>query len=141
VKPRAAAKRAIAELAVRWKAADALALGDGAEEEPEAGVVAVAEPEAALLAVEPDAALPLAEAVAEAAPVGTPKLVTPDGMGPTGAEAEAPIPTKLPTSCPGVPVKDLAEDWKDAKVFPVAGALMAPTIPASQWGEGFSCLQ
>ena len=47
---------------------------------------AVAEPEAA-------EAVPLA--VAEAAPgVGAPKMVTPDGVGPTGAEAEAPTPTK-----------------------------------------------
>ena len=66
---------------------------DGDEVEPEAVPLAgaVAEPEAA-------EAVPLA--VAEAAPgVGAPKVVTPDGIGPTGAEAEAAIPTKLPTPC------------------------------------------
>ena len=43
-------------------------------------------------------ALPLA--IAGSAPgVGAPKVVTPDGIGPTGTEAEAPMPTKNPTFC------------------------------------------
>jgi len=88
------------------------------------------------------AELPVAVAVALAAPgVGAPKVVTPDGTGLTTAEAEAPKPTKLPTFCAGTPLKDLAAAWKFAKVFPVVGALIAPTIPAKQWGEGRSCLQ
>jgi hypothetical protein len=60
--------------------------------EPEADPLAAAEPE-------PEAvALPLARA--ESAPgVGAPKVETPDGILPTGAEAEAPIPTKNPTPC------------------------------------------
>jgi hypothetical protein len=53
------------------------------------------------VAAEPEAiavALPLVRAVS-APGVGIPKLVTPDGIGPTSAEAEAPIPTKNPTPC------------------------------------------
>ena len=39
-------------------------------------------------------AVPLA-----AAPVGEPKVETPDVTGPTGADAEAPMPTKPPIPC------------------------------------------
>ena len=64
----------------------------------------VAEPEAAadplaLATAEPE---PVAEALGRAvsAPgVGAPKVETPVGISPTGAEAEAPIPTKNPTPC------------------------------------------
>lgn len=69
---------------------DAAELAVAEAEEPEAEV-ALAEPEPVATA-EPEAA-PVAEAVAEPA-AGEPKVVTPDGMGPTGAEAEAPTPTK-----------------------------------------------
>jgi len=122
------------ELAATWDAA--LPVEDGVAAEPElAEEPAVGEP------AEAGEALLLAEA--EAAPgVGAPKVATPDAMGPTGAEAEAPTPTKLPTFCPGLPEEDSAAFWKARKVLdPVAGALMAPTIPAIQWGEGLSCLQ
>lgn len=69
---------------------------------PLLAVGAAAEPEAEedpAAAVDPAAAeVPLASA--ESAPgVGAPKVLTPDGMGPGGAEAEAPIPTKNPAPC------------------------------------------
>jgi len=96
--------------------------------------------------VDPEAAdeplaVPLARA--ESAPGdGEPKRVTPDVAGDTDADAEAPIPTKNPSPCPGFPEEALAAAWKAAKVLaPVIGALMPPTIPFTQWGEGFSCLQ
>lgn len=94
-------------------------------------VAALAEPEAAVDPPEP-VALPLARAVS-APGVGAPKVETPVGISPTGAEAEAPIPTKNPTPCPGVPVELTAALLKASKVLlPVAGALMAPTIPETQ---------
>lgn len=93
--------------------------------------------------LEPEAVVELeAVPVLDAAPeVGAPKVLTPVGIGPTGADAEAPTPTKFPTLCTGVAVTASAAAWKEEKVFPLAGALMAPTIPAAQWGEGRSCLQ
>jgi len=108
----------------------------------EAGVEpdSVEEPEAA---AEPVAAEPVAEALPLAAPgVGAPKLVTPDGRGPGATEAEAPTPSRKPTPCPEGPVTSLAFAWKTWKVLlPTPAALIAPTIPCSQWGEGASCLQ
>jgi hypothetical protein len=106
------------------------------------GVAALGELEAAVdpAAAEEPAAVPL-ERDLSAPGVGEPKSVTPDGTGPTGAEAEAPIPTKNPAFCPGVPEEASAAAWKAVKVFPVTGALMAPTIPARQWGDGLSCWQ
>ena len=102
------------------------------------------EPEGAEL----DAVAAVPVAVPDAAPgVGAPKLVTPVGIGLTGADAEAPTPTKFPTLCcknngvgvkvsklkikrtTGVVVTALAAAWKEEKVFPLVGALMAPTIP------------
>lgn len=87
------------ELAATW---DALLL-------VEDDVLPLAVPEAVpdpLAVADPEAAVPEAEAVplviAESAPgVGAPKVETPDGIGPTGADAEAPIPTKNPTPCYG----------------------------------------
>lgn len=77
---------------------DAALVEDGAAAEPEL----VEEPaaEEAPAAEEPAVAETLPLEVDEAAPgVGAPKVETPDGIGPTGAEAEAPTPTKLPTLC------------------------------------------
>jgi len=54
------------------------------------------------------------------------------GTGPIPAEAEAPIPTRPPCAWPDVLPKFFAFVWKEANVFPVVGALMAPTIPISQ---------
>jgi hypothetical protein len=67
----------------------------------EVGVAALPEPEALL---DPAEAVPEAEAVplpvAVSAPgVGAPKVETPDVTGLTGADAEAPTPTKNPTPC------------------------------------------
>ena len=92
-------------------------------------------------------AVPLGRAVS-APGVGAPTMETPDAIGPTGADAEAPKPTKNPTPCykgnkkceyinihmydigrtPEV-VVFLALFRKAENVFPVAGALMEPTIP------------
>jgi hypothetical protein len=116
---------------------DAPLVVDDVAAEPE-----TVEPETVEDPGEPEAvALPLARAVS-APGVGAPKVETPDGIGPTSAEAEAPMPTKNPTPCPGFPEEDLARFWKAVKVLdPEPGALMAPTIPDLQWGVGKSCLQ
>jgi len=87
-KPRAAAKRATKEFAATLDTAAEVGV---VEALVVAGEVAEAEPEAA-------------EPVAVAEPgLGWPKRVTADGTGATSAEAEAPMPTKLPTFCPGRP--------------------------------------
>lgn len=65
-------------------------------------VGAAAEPEAALdplAAAEPVAEAPPLARVESAPGVGAPKVETPDGILPTGAEADAPTPTKNPTPC------------------------------------------
>lgn len=88
------------ELAATWDAP--LVVLDGVEAEPES-VDPLLDP-LAVAALDPEAeeplaaALPLARAVS-APGVGSPKVLTPDGIGPTSAEAEAPIPTKNPTPC------------------------------------------
>lgn len=71
-----------------------------------------------------------------AAPVGAPKILPSVGTGPIPADADAPIPTSPPTLCPEGPWTFRAAAWKFAKVLPVAGGLMAPTIPALQCGMG-----
>ena len=57
----------------------------------EVGVAALPDPDSEVSVPE---AVPLA-----AAPVGEPKVETPDVTGPTGADAEAPMPTKPPIPC------------------------------------------
>lgn len=58
------------------------------------------------------------------------KSFTPLGTGPTPADADAPTPTRPPSTCAGVPLNAFAAASKAANVlFPVVGALMAPTIP------------
>ena len=37
--------------------------------------------------------------------------------------------------------RPFALDWKDSKVLPVLGALIAPTMPALQCVLGFTCEQ
>lgn len=70
------------------------------DEDESVGVAALPESEA----VPEDPADPEPEAVplgiAESAPgVGAPKVEIPEVIGPTGADAEAPMPTKNPTPC------------------------------------------
>jgi len=114
--PRAAANKAKMELAARLLAllAGADVLGDVFAE--------VAVPAG-------EEAEPVPDEVARGTPV---YAVAPVGMGPTPAEADAPSPTNPPSPWPGVFPKLFAADWKAANVFPLAGALIAPTIPEEQ---------
>jgi hypothetical protein len=88
--PRAAANRAKMELATIWEAPLAV-VGVAALPKSEVVVDPAAAPE-------PEPLVPLGIAVS-APGVGAPKVETPDPIGPTGADAEAPTPTKNPTSC------------------------------------------
>lgn len=80
----------------------------------------------------PEGAVALGLGLPDAAEAGGPKKVSPEGMGPGAADAEAPTPINPPKPWPGVAVVAMAAAWKAAKVLPVAGALMDPTIPALQ---------
>jgi len=110
---------------------------DALVERPAAELVVVGPPPV----VVPLPLVPVAPLDEGAVPVGRPKPENEPVRGPGAAEAEAPSPTRKPTLCGGRPENFIAAALKLSKVFPVAGALMEPTMPIEQWGPGKVCLQ